>query len=711
MPNSAQTVALATIAILSYLEINHFPGLAATILNAVQPIPTVATILGAILLALWRFRPPWLVSKPDINGTWVTDIKFSEGRQPPKASMIVDQQYFALRMRLETEVASSELETEKIVLTKSENYRIYAMYFCEALIPRIKRHLIRTGQPLWILGLVFVCFTTTLKPGLAQRLSPSKGIPPSSAPSRIEKQLEPPPPPQKPLEPITVPQRDDLTPPADAEQQKFRLDSLKIDGATVYPKDRLQQIYGQFLGREVSLSDLYTIANQITRLYRKDGYFLSRAFVPEQKIQDGVARIQVIEGYVEQVKFQGAPPGQLKRLQGYGDKIKASRPLKLSVLERYLLLANDMGGINVGSALSPGSQTGGTILTANVTYDVADPFLWFTNRGSDQIGPLRLQAGSFFNSLLEQGEVIGLAGATTPQDTSELAYGFGSLSLPIGYEGFRIDLNGSYTAERPGADLRIFDINGNTTDISVNAIYPIIRSRQLNIYFNAGFDYTNQYVTSVFTGLELNGQTIPPNIDRLRTFSAGVNIENLDALGLTQAAMTISQGIGGLGATSTQGSPDYTFLNLNFTRLQQLPASLNLLVTGTGQITGATLPVPVQFGLGGPIFGSAFEPDQVLGDSGYDLRVELQRPFVYRAWEKVMTTQPYIFSDFGQVFRNTPFSIQDNGSDTLSSAGLGIRQYLGDSISGQLELAFPIVKPDFVSVPNPGLYFTIQATF
>jgi hemolysin activation/secretion protein len=565
---------------------------------------------------------------------------------------------------------------------------------------RPKRYLIRANQLFFIWGLVSVCVTTMPKPGLAQ------GLPPSIAPSRIEKQLEPPPPPKKPLAPITVPKREDLTPPADAEKQKFRLESLQIDGATVYPGDRLQQIYGQFLGKEVSLSDLYTIANQLTQLYRKDDYLLSRAFVSEQKIQDGVARIQVIEGYVEQVVFQGAPPEQLKRLQGFGDKIIASRPLKLGVLERYLLLANDLGGIKVSSALSPGSQIGAAILTANVIYHVADPFLVLTNRGSDQIGPLRLQAGSRFNSLLQQGEVITLAGATTPEDTSELAYAFGSLSLPIGYEGFRIDINGSYTAERPGGDLRIFDINGNTTNVSVNAIYPIIRSRQLNIYLNAGFDYTDQKVTTLFTGQE---ETL--NNNRLRTFSAGVNIDSLDALGLTQAAMTISHGIDGLGATSTETSPNFTFLNLNFTRLQQLPEGFNLLVTGSGQISGDTLPGPKQFGLGGPIYGSAFRPDQVLGDSGYDFRVELQRPFVYRDGETVMTTQPYIFTDFGQVFRNSPISKLDKGSDTLSSAGLGLRQYFGDSFSGQLELAFPIVKPDFVSVPSPGLFFTLQAKF
>nr|MUL35297.1 hypothetical protein [Gloeocapsopsis dulcis AAB1 = 1H9] len=62
----------------------------------------------------------------------------------------------------------------------------------------------------------------------------------------------------------------------------------------MYNPERLQKLEAEFLGRDISLRELYQIANRITQLYRQDGYVLSQALVPEQTIRDGVARIQVI---------------------------------------------------------------------------------------------------------------------------------------------------------------------------------------------------------------------------------------------------------------------------------------------------------------------------------------------------------------------------------------------------------------------------------
>ena len=76
------------------------------------------------------------------------------------------------------------------------------------------------------------------------------------------------------------------------------------------------------------------------------------------------------------------------------------------------------------------------------------------------------------------------------------------------------------------------------------------------------------------------------------------------------------------------------------------------------------------FGLGNATFGSAFEPDEALGDQGFGLRLELQRSWLYQGLGLTMLTQPYIYGDYGQVFRFNP-TAAENPSDTLSSAGFG----------------------------------------
>ena len=530
-------------------------------------------------------------------------------------------------------------------------------------------------------------------------------------PSRIEEQLPAPtPPPQQPE--LTIPRRETLTAPEGAAEQTFMLQSLDVEGSTVYEISELQPFYSNLLGKEVSLKDLYDIASNITQLYRDDGYILSLALVPEQTIVDGNARIQVIEGYIEAVEFEGASPRQLQRLQGFGDKIMASRPINVKALERYLLLANDLAGFEVRAILRRGTQLGSAILLTRVIYDNIDPFADLTNRGTDEVGPLRLQGGIFLNSFLGQGELITLRAATTPLDPGELALGSLEFSIPVGSEGLRFDIGTSYTAIQSGGLLTPFDINGRTVTASLAASYPIVRSRTTNISVNGGFDYADSRNTTGFTGTE---EVL--NQDRLQVLRAGVNLESLDGQGVFTASALISQGIGGTSPSNAteplsraDGSAIFTKVNLNFSRLQRLPAQFSLLFTSTAQLTGDTLLVRELFGLGGATFGSAFEPDLLLGDYGYGLRLELQRTLTYQALGWTNLTQPYIYADVGQVFRHSP-TLVENSSDLLSSAGIGVRHNFGQSLAARLELGIPIDSSSPLFDPSPRVFFSITGFY
>lgn len=320
------------------------------------------------------------------------------------------------------------------------------------------------------------------------------------------------------------------------------------------------------------------------------------------------------------------------------------------------------------------------------------------------------------NSIFGAGEQITLSGATNPTQTSELANAGLGVSVPVGYEGLRVLLNGSYTNVHPGNDLRKFDINGNTYFASLGITYPFIRSRASNLELNGEFDYTNRQVTTLFTG---TNETLSE--DRLRVLRVGMNFDRADAHGAWAGDLQISQGIGGLGATTegtasrplsrSQGSANFTKLTLNLSRLQSLSKNFTLQIAGTAQITGDALLVSEQFGLGGDEFGRAFDPSQILGDSGYGLRAELQRRFVYKVGKtRQMVTQPYIFYDYGQVFRKSP-TAAEHRQDTLSSVGLGVRQSLSDSLLIQAELGFPLVRTDSSFDGDPRLFLTLKGLF
>ncbi|MCS7030826.1 MAG: hypothetical protein NZL92_04785 [Gloeomargarita sp. SKYG116] len=534
-------------------------------------------------------------------------------------------------------------------------------------------------------------------------------------PGRIQQELQPPQVPARPLEELRIPESEGPQPPPGSKDIRFLLRRLELEGNTVFSAEQLEPLYRDQLGTEITLADLYAIAERLNNFYRREGYILTRVLVPEQRIEKGVVQLRVIEGFVETVKFQGVTPAQEQRLRGFADAIQRSRPLQLSTLERNLLLMNDLAGFAVRGRLEPGQQVGGTALTINVSYDPFDPFFEINNWAPYSIGPVRLQAGVFLNSLGNQGERIGLSAATTPFDFEELANGRIDFRIPIGFDGVTLSTSASYTSTQPGAELKRFRLSGESFYWNIGLSYPVIRSRVLNLYLNGQFDLINSTIDTRFLG-----EPVVLSRDRLRILRVGASVSNINQLGFTGASILLSQGLPGLGAR-LEGTPNIPLsrangqatafkVNLDFTQLFTLPGQFNLLFTGAGQVASTSLLVSEQFGLGGPSFGSAYNPSQLLGDDGYALRLELQRPVNYQVGTTPMISQPYAFVDYGQMFLKKPTAAEPRERD-LASAGFGLRQFISNYLQVRLELAFPLVKigPQFEQTPR--LLFSGQGVF
>src|SRR5262245_44067663 len=133
------------------------------------------------------------------------------------------------------------------------------------------------------------CFLAAL-PGHAQVLPPQVEPRPEEAP----RPQPPTPPPELEVPELRLPGR---APPG-AEEMQFTLQNLVIEGSTVYPPATLEALYADRLGQRVSVQKIFEIAAAIETKYREDGYILTRAVVPAQRIEGGIVHIRVVEGYV-----------------------------------------------------------------------------------------------------------------------------------------------------------------------------------------------------------------------------------------------------------------------------------------------------------------------------------------------------------------------------------------------------------------------------
>jgi hemolysin activation/secretion protein len=179
--------------------------------------------------------------------------------------------------------------------------------------------------------------------------APPPGVPEQALPGKVDRQYERGPSADRPSPNVRVPSLEQQGPPANAESVRFVLKSVDIDGNTVLSDEALGRPFASMIGQEVSLAQMFQAANEITRMYVRAGYALSLAFVPAQEVRNGAVRVRVVEGYIGEVEFQDERSFHSKLWRGFAERLQASRPLRTADLERYLLLANDLAGVEVKS--------------------------------------------------------------------------------------------------------------------------------------------------------------------------------------------------------------------------------------------------------------------------------------------------------------------------------------------------------------------------
>ncbi|RMH67592.1 MAG: ShlB/FhaC/HecB family hemolysin secretion/activation protein [Cyanobacteria bacterium J003] len=533
------------------------------------------------------------------------------------------------------------------------------------------------------------------------------------SPERIIEETQPPPPPPSTPK-ITIPRDQEIQPPADSDKIRFFLKDITISGSTVYSPETLRRLYADWLNREVTLADIYTIAQKIAEHYRRSGYLLIRVLVPAQEVAEGTVRLEVVEGYIEEVRFEGSK-GAIKPLQPYANRIQSSRPLKAKVLERNLLLISDLAGYQVSGRFEPGSQRGTAILSLTVNKDSFQPFVTINNWSADSVGPVRLQVGTYLNSLLNRGEQFILSGTTVPFDFNELKSGRFDTNIPLNSNSLRFLGSLSYAETQPGDNLAPFGIKGTTWAGSIGFSYYPIRSRKLNLLTSISFDALNSTISTTFLG-----PPVPLSQDRVRVFRTASQLSYISSVGFTSASIQLSQGVAGLGArlngtptlplSRLNATPATFKANLDVTQIFFLPQNWSVTLTGAAQVAAAPLVVSEQFGIGGPNFGSAYIQSAILGDDGYALRLELQNTRRYRLGKTNFISQPYVFVDYGQTFLKRP-TIAQPPSQQAFSTGFGLRQLINPNLQLRLELGLPLTKitPNFEQTPR--LFFQIQGIF
>jgi len=553
--------------------------------------------------------------------------------------------------------------------TRMKSYSVLRCFFCSA----------------WLIAAAV--------PGLANAKPPGFVMPRSAEPDVRLDQL-PSTVPDKPLPDIEVMESAPSRAPTGADKVKFLLNGLEIEGVTVYPADVIESYYTDLLGTEVSLADIYDVAANIQLRYRQDDYFLSRVILPAQKAQNGQLVIRVFEGYISDVLIEGEIGPVQQRVSAYLENLPRERPLKLKTLERYLLLSRDVPGVDVDGVLRPSpDHLGAAQLVATVNRKSFDALAVVDNIGStfteEWEAAISISSNSF-SSLGERVTFTGLVSDPTHafdggRDNQKVAQI--NASFLHGSNGLYSNFLASYGDSNPGDDVSQFDFESKKLLLSGLAGYPFIRTRNLNLSGDVGFDYIDSD-TDIFNSTKFAR-------DRLRVLHIDGELDFRDKWrGSTFITASIRQGLSIFNASDSGddflsipgGDPEFTSIRVSASRMQPIFGNFALFGITAGQYAFDTLLSDEQFGVGGIRFGRGYNPEEVSRDHGIGFTGELQYTRVSEI-PYLESFQFFGFYDIGKAW----YKKGDN-SESLASAGGGARLWLAQNVSMEFQVAKPLTR-------------------
>ena len=508
---------------------------------------------------------------------------------------------------------------------------------------------------------------------------------------------------------LEVPPYRGVAPPG-SDEVTLAVSKITIEGASVYSPDELAAMTSVVEGKTVALTEVFAVADRLQAKYRSDGYVLTRVILPSQKISDGNIRIVVVEGYISDVQIKGDAGGAMSLVEGMLGHITGQRPATAAMLERWLLLVNDIPGIIASGVLRPGAEgLGSTQLVVEVSRKPIDAFATVTNRGSKFTGPWSGAVGAATNSFTPVGERIDATYFQSFDRRDHVFIGPGVFTRD-GIEQQFYDIGGEFrildgglifrgrvgrTLSHPGATLTLLEIDSRAQRFSGELAYPVIRSRRENFWITGGLLHIEERT-------DVSGT--PSSRDRLTALSLGASYDMQDsyltegvAPSKTSFSIVLSQGIDLFNPTDDnaiiksrlQGTAFATVLNATVERIQTLTGKADLYLAVSGQYSFSDALLSQQeFRIGGEEYGRGYDPSELAGDSGMGATAELR----YRdstGWRYVTEYELYGFYDFGIVWN------EDTGfdpRDTLNSTGFGARLTVTDNVDLDVEMARTLTR-------------------
>ena len=421
------------------------------------------------------------------------------------------------------------------------------------------------------------------------------------------------------------------------------------------------------------LSTLCDLRDEVAQRLSAAGYIAS-VDIPPQEINAGEATLAITLVRLIDVQLTGNSGPYSRTIASRIAQLKALGPLRRQDVERILLIAGDVPGLNVSLNLQPaGTRPGEVIGLLAVGYTPWSLVGNVQNWGSRTIGRESASVRAEYYGLtgLSDRTFIGLSSTldTDEQQTVQVGHIFGD------DRGGTIGAQVSYAWSRP--DLGGLDFRSRSLIASLDAAAPLLRGVRENVSAGAGFELIEQrsYLGDPENDLVITRDKLRVVYARIQAglreprfvgadaYAVGGMVELRKGFGIFDASEA-----GAVTLSRRDGNPEAFVLRGNIDGAAFVAPGLGLAGSLQGQYADDPLLSFEEYAVGNYRLGRGYDPGATSGDRAFGFRIE---PRADLPTTGPIRAQAFAFYDHVKIWNLDRLTTEDGR--ILRSWGFGAR--------------------------------------
>ncbi len=474
----------------------------------------------------------------------------------------------------------------------------------------------------------------------------------------------------------------------------FDVWEYQVAGNLSLPAQAIEKAVYPHLGPQRTLDDVEAARAALEQAYRDAGYGTALVNIPEQDVEEGLVRLDVVEGRIGRLRVTGSRYFSLGRIRSHVPALAEGGVPHLPSVQAQLANVNTL---SADRSITPVLKAGRTPGTVDAELQVQDRLplhgsLELSDRYTRDTTRPRLNGSIRYDNLWQREHGVTFSYQVAPEDRSEVEVYSGNYLFRVPSSDALVVLYG-VNSNSDVATVGTLGVVGQGMIIGARGIVPLAPRESYFHNLTLGIDYKD-----FDESIDLQGSDSLNTPISYSVLTAGYSGTWRHDLTSVRAGIDAHFAWRGLGNGEQEfedkrfrSDPNLFYLTALLELERDLPGAFALVARLDGQLAGRPLISNEQFNVGGADSVRGYLESQELADDGLQGTVELRSPPLARHVGRVVQDlRLHGFVDGARIRVVEPLPGDPNaGGRTLFSAGLGVTAIALDGLQGIVEWAYP----------------------